>query len=99
LWFQLYQQRACYNPDTHPPVIVAQTRRLNGIYNELEQCINSESEHLRTKVKKNGGQGWVTEGIVCRNYYVFLLSEKAKTYYITYLYIKDKEGNLVGIPK
>ena len=96
--YNLYQQRARYNKFTHPPMIVAGTRRLNGIFNVLNEHIIMESEHLRTKVSKNGGKGYVTEGPYRKYFYVFLCSEHdIGVFYKSYFYIRDRRGKFVEI--
>jgi hypothetical protein len=93
--YQLYQQRARYNKETHPPVVVGETRRLNGIFNVLYQHINDEGEHLRKKVDPK--RGYVSEGPYRKYFYVFTLSENGRTYYKTYFYIRDRAGKFVEI--
>jgi hypothetical protein len=95
--YLLYQQRARYNKNNSPPTIVAKTRRLNGIRNVLDEHIRMESEHLRTKVTKNGGTGYVTEGPYRKYFYVFLCTENGSRYYKTYFYIRDNRDNFVEI--
>jgi len=92
--YSLYQQRARYNKFTHPPVIVGQTRRLNGIFNVLYEHINMEGEHLRKKIAP---KGYVSEGPYRQYFYVFTLTEDGRTYYKTYFYIRDRRGRFVEI--